>query len=124
MGQITDEMKQLIEQVRLSYVATAGKDGKPNVSPKGSIAVLDDETLVFADLYSEKTRKNLLENPQVAIDVLNVEARKGFQFKGRVELLQDGPIYDKVAENLKQKMPKLPPPKYVVKVKVAEVYKL
>ena len=45
------------------WVATAAKDGTPNVSIKGSLRVLDDEHLVFADIFSMKTRKNLPRKP-------------------------------------------------------------
>ena len=41
------------------WVATSSKDGTPNVSIKGSLRLLDDEHLLFSDLFSMKTRKNL-----------------------------------------------------------------
>ena len=47
---LTDEMKEMVERLRLCYVATVTSDGKPNLSPKGSLKVWDDETVVFADI--------------------------------------------------------------------------
>ena len=55
-------MKNLVNQVRLCYAATASKDGMPNVSPKGSIMVVDDNTLAFACMMSPKTISNLKKN--------------------------------------------------------------
>jgi hypothetical protein len=49
---LTDDMKQMIARIRLCYVATVTPDGKPNLSPKGSIKVLDGEHLIFADIAS------------------------------------------------------------------------
>jgi len=43
---LTDEMKEMVERLRLCYVATVTPDGKPNLSPKGSLKVWDDETVV------------------------------------------------------------------------------
>lgn len=125
MGKITDEMKELLKDYMPAYVATADKTGRPNVSPKGSVRALDDDTLIFADIFSPNTRANLEENPQVAIDVVNAKGMKGYQFKGKVELLTSGPIYDKMVEGLKANpmTAKLPAPKYVVKVAVEEVLK-
>ena len=40
---LTDEMKQMVEHLRLCYVATVTPDGKPNLSPKGTLKVWDDE---------------------------------------------------------------------------------
>ena len=49
---LTDEMKEMVERLRLCYVATVTPDGKPNLPPKGSLKVWDDETVVFADIAS------------------------------------------------------------------------
>ncbi|MCX7038040.1 MAG: pyridoxamine 5'-phosphate oxidase family protein [Spirochaetes bacterium] len=79
---------------KVGWVATAARDGTPNVSLKGSLRLLDDEHLVFADINSLKTRKNLEENPKVAVMVYDSDARRAFMFKGRVELAAGGPLYD------------------------------
>jgi predicted pyridoxine 5'-phosphate oxidase superfamily flavin-nucleotide-binding protein len=34
---LTDKMKEMVERLRLCYVATVTPDGKPNLSPKGSL---------------------------------------------------------------------------------------
>lgn len=104
------------------WIATAARDGTPNVSIKGSLRLLDDEHLVFADIFSLKTRKNLQENPKVAIMVFEDGSRRGYMFKGAAELFASGPLYDQTAENLKRVMPPLPAPKYVVKVSVESIY--
>ena len=54
---LTDEMKEIVERLRLCYVATVTPDGKPNLSPKGSLKVWDDETVVFAEIRLNAERK-------------------------------------------------------------------
>lgn len=44
MSILTADMKRVIEHQRLAYVATVCPDGTPNVSPKGTLAVWDDDT--------------------------------------------------------------------------------
>ena len=108
---------------KLGWVATASKDGIPNVAIKGTLRVLDDEHLIFADLYSYKTRKNLEENPNVAIMVMDVESRKGYSLKGTAELISSGPLYDQTYERIKQALgPQVPALKYVVKVEVQAIF--
>ncbi len=107
---------------KAGWVATAAKDGTPNVSIKGSLRLIDDEHLVFADINSLKTRKNLLENPKVAIMVYDNDARKAFMFTGTAELFDKDPLYDRIAQGMKERMPQLPPPRYVVKVTVEAVW--
>ena len=104
------------------WVATAAKDGTPNLSIKGSLRVLDDEHLLFADIFSLKTRKNLRENPKVAIMVFDPEARRGYAFKGATEQIESGPLYDQTVEGIRKVMPQLPAPKYIVKVTVESIW--
>ena len=124
MAKLTREMKDLIEEQKISYVATADKNGKVNVSPKGSIRVVDDETVAFADLYSRKTRENLRLNPHIALAVVDPRSLKGYQFKGKGELLEEGRLYDDMIQYLGTLPFKLPDPQYIVKVKVEEVFNL
>ncbi len=69
-----------------------------------------------------KTRKNLEENPKVAVFVYDSEARKAFMFKGKAEMMNGGPLYDQMAQGMKQHMPHLPAPTYAVKVTVEAIF--
>jgi len=104
------------------WVATASKDGLPNVSIKGSLRMLDDEHLVFADINSKKTRRNLEENPRVAVMVYDAASRRGYMLRGSSALHSNGPLYDQVAGAMKKANPQLPPPVYVVQVTVESVW--
>jgi uncharacterized protein len=104
------------------WVATAARDGTPNVSIKGSLRLLDDEHLLFADIFSLKTRRNLQENPKVAVMVFEAETRRGYIFKGTAEQIKAGPLFDQTVESIKKAMPQLPPVTYVVKVTVESIY--
>lgn len=118
---ITTELQEFVKG-KLGWVATAGKDGMPNVTPKGTIDVLDEHTLVFADLFSKKTRDNLMANPLVAVTLVDVEKFMGYQFKGKAELVNAGPAYEKVVEQLKKRPKPLPAPTYVAKITVEAIY--
>ncbi len=107
---------------KLGWVATAGPEGMPNVTPKGTIRVLDDQTLVFADLFSLKTRENLLKNPKVAVTLIDQEQFKGYQFKGKAELIDAGPLFEKIKDDLKKAPKALPEPKYIAKITVEEIF--
>ena len=107
---------------KMGWVATATPEGVPNVTPKGTVKVLDDQHLIFADLFSLKTRKNLERNKQVAVTVIDPATHKGYQIKGTAELISSGPLYETMAAGLKQKSATLPAPKYVVKISVESIY--
>lgn len=75
-------MRDPIETQKICFVATADRQGRPDVSPKGSIIyVVDKETLAFANLYCQKTRKNLETNPNIAVAVADLKALKGYQLR-------------------------------------------
>ena len=107
---------------KMAWVATATREGVPNATPKGTVRVMDDQHLIFADLFSLKTRQNLEQNPRVAVTVIDPATAKGYQIKGTAELVTSGPLYDQMAEQIKQSSPSLPSPKYVVKITVESVY--
>ena len=117
---IPQELQQLI-QGKQGWVATASADGMPNIAIKGSFRMLDDEHLMFADLYSMKTQKNLAENPKVAVMVYDEQTRQGYLFKGTAEAITAGPLYDQV-EAMKALPRQLPKPKAVVRIAVQSIF--
>src|SRR5687767_7292808 len=96
MSALTDEMKQVVERQRLGYVATVCADGTPNVSPKGTVCVLDDDHLMFADISSPGTIANLRQNPGIEVNVVDPLLRKGYRFKGQAEVLETGAQFDRL----------------------------
>src|SRR5215212_12086323 len=80
MGALSLDAQRVVEEQRLGFVATVNEDGTPNLSPKGTVAVLDDDHLVFADIRSPRTVENLRQRPAVEINVIDPILRKGFRF--------------------------------------------
>ena len=79
---LTEDMKRVISEQRLAFVATVCPDGTPNLSPKGTIAAFDKEHLVFANIRSPATIRNLETNPSTEINIVDPFCRKGYRFKG------------------------------------------
>ena len=98
MGVLTDDMKRLVEEQQLGFVATVCPDGSPNLSPKGTTAVWDDDHLVFADICSPGTIANLRANPAIEINVVDPLVRKGYRFKGLAQVFGEGPDYEAALE--------------------------
>src|SRR5512133_1689908 len=86
MTVIPQELHDLLAGGHNVWVATVGPDGTPNVSIKGSGALLDDEHLYFADMFSHKTRENIEHDPRVAVGIHDPERKVAMQVKGRAEL--------------------------------------
>ena len=98
MGILTDDMQRVVREQRLGYVATVSPDGTPNLSPKGTLTVWDDDHLVFADIRSPATLRNLRINPVVEINVVDPIVRKGYRFKGKATVVDRGPLKDEIRD--------------------------
>ena len=107
---------------KLAWVATASRNGIPNVTPKGSLMLLDEQHVRFADLFSLKTGKNLLENENVAVTVVDPGTGKGYQIKGTAEIIDSGPLLDGAIEQMKAAPKGLPPVHHVVNITVEAVF--
>src|SRR5258707_3015514 len=91
MGILTEDMKRLISEQRLGFVATVCPDGTPNLSPNGTTSVWDDDHLIFADIHSPRTVANLRYNPAIEINVVDQLVRTWYRFKGTGEVLAARP---------------------------------
>ena len=87
---LTQDMKRVIEEQRLGFVATAAPDGTPNLSPKGTFAVLDDRTIAFGEIRSRGTIRNLRANPRIELNFVDVFVRKGYRFAGIATVVERG----------------------------------
>ncbi len=96
MGILTEDMQRVVNEQRLGYIATVCPDGTPNLSPKGTTAVWDDEHLIFADICSPNTVANLRQNPSLEINVVDTTLRKGYRFKGTATIIGEGPQFDEM----------------------------
>jgi uncharacterized protein len=94
MGILTDDMQRVVREQRLAYVATVNPDGTPNLSPKGTTTVWDDDHLIFADIRSPGTVANLRRNPAVEVNVVDWFTRKGYRFSGTATVHTEGPLFE------------------------------
>jgi predicted pyridoxine 5'-phosphate oxidase superfamily flavin-nucleotide-binding protein len=95
VANLTSDMRRVVLEQKLGFAATVCPDGTPNLSPKGTTTVWDDGHLLFADIWSPQTVRNLAENPSIEINVVDPIVRKGYRFKGRAILHRDGDIFER-----------------------------
>ncbi|MDC0208958.1 pyridoxamine 5'-phosphate oxidase family protein [Nitrosopumilus sp.] len=96
MSVISSEIKSFLNSQKLGYVATVSSDGKPNISPKGTIISWTSDLLVFANIRSPDTMSNLRTNPSMEINVIDPLSRKGYLFIGTGKIIKDTPLFDEI----------------------------
>jgi predicted pyridoxine 5'-phosphate oxidase superfamily flavin-nucleotide-binding protein len=87
---LTADMKRIVAEHPLGFLATVAPDGTPNVSPKGTFVALDERTLAFAEIRSPQTIRNLRTNPRVEVNFVDPFVRKGYRVSGTARLVQRG----------------------------------
>ena len=113
-------------------VGTVGPDGVPQISPKGSVLVLDGDTLAYWERGMRKAYNNLKSNPNVIVWYRNPELRANgllpaggvARFYGKAEVHESGAlrdkVWDKVVEAEKKQDPERKGAAIVIKIERAE----
>ena len=79
---ISGDMKRVVDEQRLGFVATVCPDGTANLSPKGSPGTIG----------------NLKTNPSIEVNVVDPIRRKGYRFKGQGSVLSGGELFERVLD--------------------------
>ena len=100
MIKLTNEMRDHLDTALADgfpcLVGTASKDGWPQISPKGSVMVFDDETLAYWERAKRSGLENVRENPKVAVYYSNQAKRLRWRFYGIATIHESGAIRDEV----------------------------
>ena len=111
---LTPDMRAVIEAAHLCFAATVTPEGRPNLSPKGTIRVWDDAHLFFLDIASPGTRANLAHAPWLELNVVEQLSRRGYRFAGTAALHLAGSA--PFAEGIRRAYGEAPPPAPAVAV--------
>jgi predicted pyridoxine 5'-phosphate oxidase superfamily flavin-nucleotide-binding protein len=73
--------------------ATVSKKGVPNIIYATCVSKYNEEKLVIADNFFDKTRKNILDGSKGSL-LFMTKSGKAFQVKGSLEYHKDGEIFE------------------------------
>jgi len=97
--------------------ATVDENGVPNTIYATCVRKFNEGTIVIADNYFDKTRKNILAGSKGSVLFITNED-KAFQIKGTIEYHKEGSIF----EDMKKWNPTKHPGHAAAALKVEEVY--
>ena len=109
MIKMTELMRDLLNNALADgtpcLVGTATKDGHPQISPKGSVVVFNDDTLCYWERSNRGAARHVSENPHITIFYRNaarikeIPYRAGcIRFYGDARLVTGGADRDRVWE--------------------------
>lgn len=108
MAKMPQSLMELINTVPLCYLATASRDGVPDVAPLVTAVAVDAGTIAMAVTSQGKSATNVRENPRAALVVHSEPPSRmgaslgsisqvlGAQIKGTAAVLASGEVHDLV----------------------------
>ena len=110
---ISEKIKTLIRSAwddgAPCLVATQGPNG-PNISPKGSMVVFDDDHLAYWERSKKQALENLSHDKRICVIYANFKAQRdgvlesGFlRFYGTAELYESGPVREAIFQKLSKR---------------------
>ena len=97
---LTDQMREMIDNALANgcpcVLATAARDGEPDIGYKGSMMVFDQESLAYWERTKRQHLKNVAENPKVVVLFRDPKTRLNFRFHGVAEVHESGAVRDAV----------------------------
>ena len=105
MIKMTPLMKELLDKALEDgtpcLVGTASKEGRPQISPKGSVAIFGDDKLCYWERSHRTSPKRIAENPFVTVYYRNPARKENpyragcIRFHGKGRVVTSGPERDK-----------------------------
>lgn len=118
MAKLTEEVSKAWDNRKGPVIfSTVDTNGIPNAIYATCVSKFDEETILIADNYFDKTRKNILSGSRGSVLFITNED-KSFQAKGAIEYHTEGKLF----EDMKKWNPAKHPGHAVTALKVEEVY--
>lgn len=101
---LSSEMKKALKTVgsggSVVYLTTVSKEGIPNIVGERFVSLFRDEYILIAEMFAQKTRVNINENPHGVITMAHPLRGRTWTFTGPVTILQEGLTDDYVWEGV------------------------
>ncbi len=118
-----DVIRLIIKQEHIVLVGSVSADGIPNISPRYVLGILQNEKLLFADAFTNKTFHNINAWPRVTVAIFDRDTLGGYQLKGSAEEVTDPKLISQAETRLKE-FGILEKPKKVWTLAVKEMFSL
>jgi GNAT superfamily N-acetyltransferase/predicted pyridoxine 5'-phosphate oxidase superfamily flavin-nucleotide-binding protein len=127
MAIMSQTVRREIDSERMAYVASVNDDGTPNLSPKATLATVDDDHVAFCDLASPRTLANIAVRPAVEANTVDLIRRKGWRLAGTARVVDGGAEFEQLVALFRSRGSNLdgagrqPPVRRFVVIRVSKV---
>jgi predicted pyridoxine 5'-phosphate oxidase superfamily flavin-nucleotide-binding protein len=97
-----DVIRLIIKQGNVVLVGSVNANGIPNISPRYVLGILQNERLLFADAFENKTFHNINVWPKVTVAIFDKDTQGGYQLKGDAEGVSDPKLVSQAEAKLRE----------------------
>ncbi|HNV86533.1 MAG TPA: pyridoxamine 5'-phosphate oxidase family protein [Candidatus Omnitrophota bacterium] len=99
---VVDSIRQILKNREFVNIATCDFAGHPNAAAK-FLLKFEDHCFYLIDHSFGRTMSNLKINPKASLSFVNLETLTGYQVNGDVEIIPEGPEFEKITSELRKK---------------------
>lgn len=118
-----EKLARFLKNRTFVNLATADKSAQPNAVPKFFLK-FEPPHIYLIDYTIAKTVDNLKANPRASIPLADVENLEGYRINGSVELIEEGPVFQALSEELSKKLVHLSADRIIEAVRTGKKSKL
>ncbi|MEE9372826.1 MAG: pyridoxamine 5'-phosphate oxidase family protein [Saprospiraceae bacterium] len=85
---LTNAIKECIDKSILCWLATVSNENMPNVSPKEIFNYYGSNSIIVANIASPQSVKNIKQNENVCLSLVDILVQKGYQIKGKASIVR------------------------------------
>jgi len=100
---ITKEALEFLTKREFINIATSDQGHRPNVAPKFLLKV-ERDCIYLVDYVLGKTWRNIQLNKLVSLSTINIDKLVGYQINGEAEIIEAGPTFGKLLNELHDKI--------------------
>jgi len=89
-SEMLDALKIVGQGGAVVYLTTSSRQGKPNTVGERFVSVFREEYILIAEMFAQKTRVNLNENPVGVITLAHPVKGRTWSFHGPTAIIQEG----------------------------------
>jgi adenylate cyclase len=118
------DISACFEGIIPAEIATASADGVPNVTLLSRVHMIDDDHVALSNQFFSKTVRNLAENPQACVVVIDPHTYDSYRMLLRYERTERrGPIFDRLRRDV-DAIAALTGMQDVFKLRSADIYRV
>jgi adenylate cyclase len=118
------DIRGCFEGVIPAVIATASRDGCPNVTPLSRVFYVDDDHVALSNQFFSKTIRNLAENPYASVLLVDPKTYDQYRLFLKYERTERrGPLFDRMEADI-EAVAAITGMTGIFKLKSADIYRI